>query len=530
MPAIKKTTPNTIKKCVIYARVSSDRQEREGFSIPAQLKLLKEYAQRNNIKIVQEFVESETAKKAGRKQFNEMIKFLKKNTTIKSILVEKTDRLYRNLKDYVTLDEFTGLEIHFVKEGEILSASSKSQDKFMHGIRVLMAKNYIDNLSEEIQKGLKEKCEQGYCPTRAPIGYLNVIQTSGKRTIEVDKETAPFIKRIFEEYLTGNYTYKTLAQYINNAGFKPRNKQCTGKTIENILHQEFYTGNFIFKGKKYYNGQHTPLITPELFAQVQEKLRKKNSPRARVHNFAYTQFIRCAKCGKYMTAEIQHGAHNSGDYIYYKCRYCKKTYLKQEEIEQVFKETILDNIEFTKDEIAQIIEVIKELVKMECNDAIFSVEQINKRVVLLEKRLEQLYTDKVDGAISENLYIKKRDEWQNELDELLIKYEKTAKAGKEFIGNVELLLNLCKDAPRLYLNQTPHEKRKLMNLIVSNPIFDGSKLTFTVYSAFEYALKLKNLVIMGTESNPKTKLILIEMMQNYNNLNFETIKIFKKCA
>ena len=79
-----KTTPNN--KAVLYARVSSDRQEKEGFSIPAQIKLLKTYASKNNLKIVGEFVEAETAKKAGRKEFNNMISFLKKNKNVKKIL------------------------------------------------------------------------------------------------------------------------------------------------------------------------------------------------------------------------------------------------------------------------------------------------------------------------------------------------------------------------------------------------------------------------------------------------------------
>jgi len=144
----------TQEKAVKYGRVSSDRQEKEGFSLQAQDKLLDLYAVEHNIKIVSSFFESETAKKAGRKQFNEMVKFLKKNKNVRTILVEKTDMLYRNLKDYILLDEIEGLKIHFVKEGTILSENSKSQDKFMHGIRVLMAKNYIDNLSEEIKKGL----------------------------------------------------------------------------------------------------------------------------------------------------------------------------------------------------------------------------------------------------------------------------------------------------------------------------------------------------------------------------------------
>lgn len=146
------------KKVVIYARVSSREQEQEGFSIPAQLKLLREYARKNGFEIVQEYSDAETAKKAGRTNYTAMLDYLKANPKVKTILVEKTDRLYRNFKDYVTLEDYD-LEIHLVKEGSVISKNSKSHDKFIHGIKVLMAKNYIDNLSEEISKGLHEGLE-----------------------------------------------------------------------------------------------------------------------------------------------------------------------------------------------------------------------------------------------------------------------------------------------------------------------------------------------------------------------------------
>ena len=154
------------KKVVIYARVSSKEQEKEGYSIPAQIKLLKEYALKNDFNVVKVFQESETAKKAGRKSFNEMLAYLESNN-INIILVEKTDRLYRNFKDYVILEDYD-LEVHLVKEGTVLSKNSKSHDKFIHGIKVLMAKNYIDNLSEEVKKGLKEKVLQQWL---AQMGY-----------------------------------------------------------------------------------------------------------------------------------------------------------------------------------------------------------------------------------------------------------------------------------------------------------------------------------------------------------------------
>ncbi len=93
-----------------------------------------------------------------------MVGYLKEHPAIRVMLVEKTDRLYRNLKDWVTVDELD-VEIHFPKEGVVLSRESRSSEKFMHGIKVLMAKNYIDNLSEEARKGMQEKAEQGIWPT-----------------------------------------------------------------------------------------------------------------------------------------------------------------------------------------------------------------------------------------------------------------------------------------------------------------------------------------------------------------------------
>jgi site-specific DNA recombinase len=150
-------------RAVIYARVSSKEQEKEGFSIAAQLKLLKEYAAAHGFTIAGEYVDVETAKQIGRSAFGEMVSLLRKRDLARILLVEKTDRLYRNLKDWVTLDELD-LEIHLVKEGVLLSRGSGSSEKFMHGIKVLMAKNYIDNLSEEARKGMLEKAEQGIWP------------------------------------------------------------------------------------------------------------------------------------------------------------------------------------------------------------------------------------------------------------------------------------------------------------------------------------------------------------------------------
>jgi DNA invertase Pin-like site-specific DNA recombinase len=128
-----------------------------------------------------------------------MVDYLKAHPSVRVLLVEKTDRLYRNLKDWVTVDELE-VEVHFPKEGVVQSRDSRSSEKFMHGIKVLMAKNYIDNLSEEARKGMQEKAEQGIWPTVAPLGYRNIVGADGKKIIEPDPESAPIISRIFEWY------------------------------------------------------------------------------------------------------------------------------------------------------------------------------------------------------------------------------------------------------------------------------------------------------------------------------------------
>jgi site-specific DNA recombinase len=143
---VNRTAAEPTRTAVAYLRVSSREQEKEGFSIPAQQRRLRAYAAEHDLRVLREFVDVETAKRAGRTQFQEPVRFLKKSPSCRTLLVEKTDRRYRNLKDYVPLDELD-LDVHFVKENVVLTPDSRSAGKFMHGIKVLMAKNYIDNLS-----------------------------------------------------------------------------------------------------------------------------------------------------------------------------------------------------------------------------------------------------------------------------------------------------------------------------------------------------------------------------------------------
>src|SRR5712692_5911463 len=243
-----------MKSAVIYARVSSKDQEREGYSIPAQLRLLREYAHRNDFQIVGEFIDVETAKAAGRKKFGEMVRFLKQNPSCRTVIVEKTDRLYRNFRDCVTLEDLE-VEIHLPKEGQVISKDAKSQAKLVHGIQVVIARNYIDNLREEVRKGMREKAEQGIYPSRPPLGYRN---NKLDHTIEIDPENTPIARRMFELYATGKYSLASLRKTIQTEFGKKLQKGYLHKLLRN----PFYNGFFVWDGKKY-RGTQALFVSPE---------------------------------------------------------------------------------------------------------------------------------------------------------------------------------------------------------------------------------------------------------------------------
>jgi DNA invertase Pin-like site-specific DNA recombinase len=181
------------------------------------LKLLKEYAAAQGFVVAHEYVDVETAKQTGHAAFGAMIAYLKTHPAVRVMLVEKTDRLYRNLKDWVTVDGLE-IEIHFPKESVVLSRDSRSSEKFMHGIKVLMEKNYIDNLSEEARKGMQEKAEQGIWPTKTPLGYRNITGPDGKKIVATDPAVAPLITRLFETYATGTLSLKDAAREARALG------------------------------------------------------------------------------------------------------------------------------------------------------------------------------------------------------------------------------------------------------------------------------------------------------------------------
>ena len=467
---------------VLYARVSSEEQEKEGYSIPAQTKSLHGYATEEGINLVREFIDVETAKQPGRPGFMEMVDFFVKEAKkdpqrrVRTLLVEKTDRLYRNLKDYVTIDDLK-IDIHFVKENVILSPDSHSSEKFMHGIKVLMAKNYVDNLGEEVRKGMREKAEQGIPPNRAPLGYLNVEGPDGHRTIGIDEAVAAVVRRMFESYATGQFSLAAIAELAKAEGlFAGRKTDRIVATIYSILSNPYYYGEFRYKGKLY-KGVYTPIITKELWDRVQRVLRQRGirKPRKVTHDFAFNNLIRCGHCDCALVGEIK-----KGRYTYYRCTHykgkCPDPYVREEVLEDKFTD-ILRGLHFDEEVLGW---VKIALVESHADEKEFhrkAIERLRGEYDRLQRRIETAYEDKLDGRITTEFYDQKVREWRAEQERIEIALRDHREANQSYLDEGVALLELASRAADLFEQQPASEKRRLLDFVLSNCTWANGVLT-----------------------------------------------------
>ena len=459
---------------VTYRRVSTQEQETEGFSMPAQRKTNLEYASKNGFQIVREFEEAETAKKAGRKQFSAMIQYLAEHPACRTIIVEKTDRLHRNFADAVALDQL-GIEIHLAKEGRIIGKNSRSQDKLLYGIQLVIAANYIDNLKEEVRKGMREKAEQGIYPSRPPIGYRN---NKAEKTIEIDPRKAPLARRMFELYATGNYSLSQLRKVIK----REFGQHLAKGYLDRLLKNPFYVGSFVWQGT-IFAGTHTPLVGREQFDQVQDVFRARNKPKYRKHAFAFQGLLTCAHDNCAVTAEIK-----KQKYTYYRCTGyrgpCDLPYMRvevlRERLGQIVKDIFIPASVLTQLE--------NSLLHDSGRQETIKAEQLNRlrgRLNSVRGRLDQAYTDKLDGKISEDFWTRKSNEWSAEEQRICAELLALEQLQPERMLDAARILELAHKAHFLYLKQTPEEQAKLLKILISNCSIDAVNVFPTYRKPFD---------------------------------------------
>ena len=494
-------------KAIIYARVSSKDQKRDGFSIPAQKKLLREYALEKGFTVIRTFEEAETAKRAGRKKFREMLQFLSENKDIKDILVEKTDRLYRNFRDYTELDsEQMGLSIHLVKEGVILSKDSKSSEKFIHAIKVVVAKNYIDNLSEEVRKGQGEKASQGIWPSCAPIGYLNKLDD---HTVIPDPLKAPLIKKAFELASNGLFTLSKLKQTLYQEGLRSARagRELGKEAMARVLKNPIYYGTFSWKGTLY-QGKHTPLISKQLFDKVQEAMGFVQKPKLTKHNFTYSGFLTCGHCGCAITAE-QKRKKSGLTHVYYHCTNGKGTcenvvFLREEILAEAFGKA-LDNIQMKPD----VVEWTRQaLLESSQDEQVFreaAIKNLTTRYQKLDSFISKAYDDKLEGRIEPDLWETKTAQWKLEQQDIELRLQAYREASTAYLVEGVRLMELASRACEIFGKMNVEEKREMLSLILSNPqVKDGSvcydyKMPFAMFAGVTDLNKWRGV----RDSNPR---------------------------
>ena len=487
----------TRREAVLYARVSSKEQEL-GYSIAAQQDLLRRYATDLNLRIT-EFFDVESAKTVGRPGFTAMVAHLKQHSGRRILLVEKTDRLYRNFKDYVLIDELE-VETHLVKEGVVLTKHARSSDKFMHGIKVLMAKQYIDNLSEEVRKGVRTKAALGLWPSFAPLGYTNISAADGKKIIVPDPILGPAVTKLFDWFATGAYSLDALAKkaYEEGIRFRKSRARVPKNSLQKVLRKRIYTGEFEYGGAVY-RGIHEPLVTLATWERVQRILDGRHAGKHRnsSREFAYSGLVHCGHCGCSLVAEVK-----KGRYVYYHCTgyrgKCPEHYTREEVLQQ------------------QLLMGLRELVvpptvlswlraELSASDETLKTARVVERRRLqaessrLQARLDVLYEDRLDGRIDTFMYDAKSGEIRQQLDSMrkrLCQFDEEKEApAMEALD----LMTLTSQSAELFLSQSVNEQRRLLHLIVREAQWKGGELRMSFFAPFE-KIRLSNSVNRSEQS------------------------------
>ena len=398
---------------IIYARKSSESEERQILSIEAQIAELQEFAAKEKLEIVASLCEAQTAKEPGRTKFAEMLSFLQSGKA-DGILSWHPDRLARNSID-------GGQIIYLLDTGKIKDLKfpthwfeNTPQGKFMLSIAFGQSKYYVDNLSENIKRGHRAKLRKGIWPSFAPLSYINNHKT---RDIDVDLEKAPLVRKGFELYASGKYTLKQIAKFLKDLGLRSyKGNVLSISCVQRILKSSFYYGIFEFNGETY-QGSHEPLISKKLFDQCQEVMKNRGHIQTRKgeKTFPFRGLMACGECGCAITAETQKG-HN-----YYRCTKkknpCSQKYVREELLTEQVK-TFLQKVSLSSQDTEK---VLRELDKDEqkAKESSKSVlGNFKNELFEIEAKLNKLLSAYLDEIVFEEEYLTQKQKMLDQKVEL----------------------------------------------------------------------------------------------------------------
>ncbi len=494
-------------KFVIYARKSTESEDRQALSIQSQIIEMKEIAKREHLQIVDILEESKTAKKPGRPIFNEMIKKFEKGV-YDGILCWKIDRLARNPVDEGIIKWY--LQNGTIKQIKTFDRDYNPEDNIViASIEFSMANQYIRDLSKNVKRGQAEKIRRGEFPATPPIGYLLDYKT---KKIFIDEERFQFVKEAFRLYATGNYSLPKITDKLHKDGFRSRNgKKVHNGQIYNILKNPIYYGYFRWN-EQVYPGIHAPIISKELFDTVQEIFNPRQHIVARnVIDFPFRGHLVCGECGLKITAE--HKTKKSGkEYIYYRCTKskgadkCSQKYMRDEELLKELDES-LSKLRVDEELLDLMVEAAKSNSKEEWENA---RTLQNKYQMLLENnksRQDSLVEKFIDNVIPQDIYNKKLAELRNEE----ITLEENLQSSKNNFCNVfekiEQAAIFTKNAKSIFDKGNIEIKKEVVSILASNITIKDKKIQeFKLAEPFNWLMEdVKNMKSgRGRKSNLRT--------------------------
>ncbi len=430
-------------KYIAYCRKSTDEKDKQIMSIDQQIEELKAFAEREKLEIVEFLTEAQTAKIPGRPVFNNLVKLIEKGFA-NGIVSWNPDRLARN-----TIDG--GKIVYLLDTGKLQSLKfpthwfeNTPQGRFMLNIAFGQAKYYVDNLSENVKRGLYFKVRRGEWPGYAPFGYRNDRNT---RKIEVDPKEAKLVKVAFRKFAAGEFSMADTRNLFFRNGIKRRNgKPLHLNQIRDLLTRSFYYGLMVYHGETY-EGKHKPLITKKLFDKAQEVLKAKYNPRPHTNKFAFTGFIKCAECGSAITAEkhfkFYPRTRGKVGYTYYRCTkksgHCSQKYISEEKLEEQLRE-ITRKVSISEKWANQLISWAEADAKKESSQAKAGLAKLKQELKALDQKLDKLLDIYLDETVDTQSYQKKKNEFLEKQQILKEKIEEIQKKGsvwfeplKEFV-------------------------------------------------------------------------------------------------
>ena len=446
------------QKFFLYVRKSTDVEDKQVLSIEAQLTELREFAKRENLDITREFVEKQSAKIPGRPVFNEMMRLVEKGDA-NCILSWHPDRLARNSVD-------GGKIIYFLDIGKLASLKfpqfwfeNTSQGKFTLSMAFVQSKYYVDSLSENTKRGLRQKVRMGIFPSQAPVGYLNDSRT---KTIIVDKKRSKIVRLAFERYVKGNQRLEDIANFLAKSGVTTR----TGKRISKtktafILSNKFYIGLFKYSGELH-EGKHEPIISKKLFDLAQEALKSRGRPDRKSKNEPqpFCGLLHCAECGMMITGEYKVKKQKNGnvhEYVYYHCskksktKKCLEPCIRQEELDRQLSSEI-QKVSLPKDWAEELLKMANDDHKNSAQSLTACVKENETKLNIISQKLERLLNGYLDQVIDELDYRKQKSKLllekkslEEEMTSLSHKQNNWLEPMREWIKDAQNLGGIARD-------------------------------------------------------------------------------------